>query len=103
MEHLKELLGVLRWERLYSKFSKYEFWLREDQFLGHFFNQDGILVNPGKIEAIMQWEVSKSPSDISSLLGLAGYYRRFIWDFSKVAAPLTRLTRKGVDFWWAPE
>ncbi|CAH1430887.1 unnamed protein product [Lactuca virosa] len=102
-EHLRELLGVLRRERLYAKFSKCEFWLREVQFLGHLVNQDGILVDPPKIEAVMYWEVPKSPSDIRSFLGLAGYYRRIIQNFSKIAVPLTRLTRKAVDFRWGHE
>ena len=98
-EHLRELLEVLRRERLYAKFSKCEFWLREVQFLGHLVNQDGILVDLAKVEAVMQWETPRPPSDIRSFLGLAGYYRRFIRDFSKIAVPLTRLTRKAVDFW----
>ena len=76
-EHLCELLGVLRRERLYAKFSKCEFWLR-DVRPGHLVNQEGILVDSAKIEAVMQWEVPKSPSDIKSFLGLAGYYQRFI-------------------------
>ena len=73
------------------------------QFLGHLVNQDGILVDPAKIEAVMQWEVPKSPSDIRSFLGLAGSYHRFIQDFSMITVPLTRLTRKGMDFRWGPE
>ena len=68
----------MRREKLFAKLSKYEFWLREVQFLGHLVNQKGILVDPAKIEAVMQWEVPKSPSEIRSFLGLAGYYRRFI-------------------------
>ena len=102
-EHLREVLEVLRRERLFAKFSKCEFWLREVQFLGHLVNQKGILVDPAKIEAVMQWEVPKSPSEIRSFLGLAGYYRRFIQDFCKIAVPLTRLTEKSVVFRWGPE
>ena len=97
-EHLREVLGVLRSERLYAKFSKCDFWLREVQFLEHLVNQKGILVDPAKVEAVMSWEVPRSPSEIRSFLGLAGYYQRFIKDFSKIAVPLTRLTRKGVVF-----
>ena len=77
--------------------------MREVQFLGHLVNQNGILVDPAKIEAVMRWEVPKSPSEIRSFLGLAGYYQRFIQDFSKIAIPLTRLTRKVVVFRWGPE
>ena len=95
--------GVLRRERIYAKLLKCEFWLREVQFLGHLVNQKGILVDPAKIEAVMRWEVPRSPTEIRSFLGLAGYYRRFIKDFSKIAVPLTRMTRKGVAFSWGLE
>ena len=97
-EHLREILGVLRSERLYAKFSKCEFWLREVQFLGHLVNQNGILVDPAKIEAIMRWEVPRSPTEIRSLLGLDGYYQRFVKYFSKIVVPLNRLAWKGIAF-----
>ena len=83
---------------MYAKFSKCEFWLHEVQLLGYLVNQNGILVDPAKVEAVMRWEVLKSPSEIRSFLGLAGYYRRFIQDFSKIVVPLTRLTKKVVVF-----
>ena len=71
--------------------------------MGHLVNQNGILVDPTKIEAVMRWEVPRSPTEIRSFLRLAGYYRRFIKDFSKIAVPLTNMTRKGVAFSWGPE
>ena len=58
----------------------------------------GLSVDPEKVEAVMSWERPKSVFEIHSFLGLAGYYRRFIEDFSQLAAPMTRLTRKGVKF-----
>ena len=60
-------------------------------------------MDPAKVEAVMRWEVPKSPYEIWSVLGLAGYYQRFIQDFSKIAIPLTRLTRKAVVFCWGLE
>ena len=102
-DHLREVLETLRRERLYAKFSKCEFWLREVQFLGHLVNQNGILVDPAKIEAVMRWEVPRSPSEIRSFLGLVGYYRWFIENFSWIVVPLTRLTKKSVTFRWGPE
>ncbi|KAJ9541425.1 hypothetical protein OSB04_027931 [Centaurea solstitialis] len=69
--HLREVLEVLRRERLYAKFSKCAFWLQEVQFLGHLVNREGIKVDPSKIEAVMSWEVPKTPSEIRSFLGLA--------------------------------
>ncbi|KAI3790873.1 hypothetical protein L2E82_04266 [Cichorium intybus] len=86
--------------KLYAKFSKCEFWLSEVQFLGHVICKDGVKVEPSKVEAVMNWEVPKSPTEIRSFLGLAGYYRRFIQDFSKIASLLTALTRKNVKFLW---
>ncbi|KAI3757501.1 hypothetical protein L6452_05041 [Arctium lappa] len=98
--HLREVLEILRKEKLYAKFSKCEFWLKEVQFLGHVVSKDGVKVDPTKIEAMMNWESPKSPSKIRSFLGLAGYYRRFIQDFSKIASSLTMLTKKNVKFVW---
>lgn len=100
VKHLREMLETLRQERLYAKFSKCEFWLRQVQFLGHTISCDGVSVDPSKIEAIQKWEQPKNASEVRSFLGLAGYYRRFIRDFSKIAVPLTSLTRKDIKFEW---
>ena len=99
-EHLRTALEILRKEKLYAKFSKCEFWLQEVQFLGHIVSREGIKVDPAKIEAIMNWERPKTPTEIRSFLGLAGYYRRFVQDFSRIATPLTKLTRKNEKFIW---
>ncbi|KAJ0715116.1 putative nucleotidyltransferase, Ribonuclease H [Helianthus annuus] len=99
-QHLRAILELLKKEKLYAKFSKCEFWLREVQFLGHVVNGDGIHVDPTKIEAIKNWETPKTPTEIRQSLGLAGYYRRFIEDFSKIAQPLTSLTQKDKKFDW---
>ena len=99
-KHLREVLEVLKKEKLYAKFSKCEFWIQEVQFLGHVVNQEGIMIDPAKIEAVMKWEQPKSPTEIRSFLGLAGYYRRFIQGFSSIATPLTALTHKGATYAW---
>ncbi|XP_024995239.1 uncharacterized protein LOC112528443 [Cynara cardunculus var. scolymus] len=99
-KHLRTILELLMREKLYAKFSKCEFWLREVQFLGHVVNSKGIKVDPSKIEAVMDWESPKSASEIRSFLGLAGYYQRFIKDFSKIATPMTNLTKKSIKFDW---
>uniref|UniRef100_A0A151UIE5 Retrovirus-related Pol polyprotein from transposon 17.6 n=1 Tax=Cajanus cajan TaxID=3821 RepID=A0A151UIE5_CAJCA len=99
-EHLKVVLQTLRRRQLYAKLSKCDFWLEEVSFLGHLISSGGIEVDPSKVEAVLKWEAPKSVIEIRSLLGLVGYYRRFIEGFSKLALPLTSLTRKKVVFVW---
>ncbi|GJX81989.1 putative reverse transcriptase domain-containing protein [Tanacetum coccineum] len=98
--HLKLILKLLKKEELYAKFSKCEFWLSKVQFLGHVIDSEGIHVDPAKIEAIKDWASPKTPTEIRQFLGLAGYYRRFIEGFSKIARPMTKLTSKSVKFDW---
>ncbi|GJR79736.1 putative reverse transcriptase domain-containing protein [Tanacetum coccineum] len=98
--HLKTILDLLKEEKLYAKFSKCEFWLKEVQFLGHVVNRDGIHVDPSKVESVKNWKTPESPTEIRSFLGLAGYYRRFIENFSKIAKPLTLLTQKNKAYVW---
>ncbi|GKF58800.1 putative reverse transcriptase domain-containing protein, partial [Tanacetum coccineum] len=90
--HLGLVLELLKKEKLYAKFSKCEFWLREVQFLRHVINGDGIHVDPTKIKTLENWEAPRTPSKVHSFLGLVGYYCRFIENFSKIAKPLTVLT-----------
>ncbi|GJS86844.1 reverse transcriptase domain-containing protein [Tanacetum coccineum] len=98
--HLRLMLDLLRKEKLYAKFSKCEFWLQEVHFLGHVVNHDSIHVDPNKIEAVKSWKAPTTPSKVRSFLGLAGYYRRFIENFSKIAKPLTSLTQKNQKYEW---
>ncbi|GJX77121.1 putative nucleotidyltransferase, ribonuclease H [Tanacetum coccineum] len=101
--HLRLVLELLKKEKLYAKFSKCEFWLQEVHFLGHVVNQSGIHMGPGKIEAVKNWKAPTTSSEIRSFLGLAGYYRRFIANFSKIAKPLTSLTQKNQKYVWGVE
>ena len=98
--HLRIVLQLLRDHQLYARFSKCEFWLTEVRFLGHVVSVSGVSVDLEKVEAVMSWERPKSVFEIRSFLRLAGYYRRSIEDFSRLAAPMTRLTRKEVKFEW---
>ncbi|GJR72526.1 putative reverse transcriptase domain-containing protein [Tanacetum coccineum] len=103
VEHLRLVLGLLKKEKLYAKFSKCESWLREVQFLGHVINGNGIHVDPSKIEAVKNWKDPRTPTEVRSFLGLAGYYHRFIENFSKIAKSLTILTQKSKTFEWGKE
>nr|GEW36427.1 retrotransposon protein, putative, Ty3-gypsy subclass [Tanacetum cinerariifolium] len=87
-------------EKLYAKFSKCEFWIPKVQFLGHVFDSRGIHVDPAKIESIKDWASPKIPTEIRQFLSLAGYYRRFIEGFLKIAKSMTKLTQKGIKFDW---
>ncbi|GJY00113.1 putative reverse transcriptase domain-containing protein [Tanacetum coccineum] len=80
-----------------------EFWLKEVQFLGHVVNHDGIHVDLRKVESVKNWKIPESSTKIHSFLGLAGYYRRFIENFSKIAKSLTLLTQNNKTYVWGDE
>ncbi|WVZ72237.1 LOW QUALITY PROTEIN: hypothetical protein U9M48_020731 [Paspalum notatum var. saurae] len=101
-EHLRIVLTRLREHKLYAKFSKCAFWLKEVSFLGHILSEKGVAVDPGKVESVLNWKQPESVIEIRSFLGLAGYYRRFIKDFSKTAKPMTSLTKKNAKYTWSP-
>ena len=99
-DHFMIVLQALKEHRLYAKFSKCKFWITEVRFLGHVVLVLGVFVESEKVEAVMSWERPKPVFEIHSFLRLTGYYRRFIEGFSRLAAPMARLTRKGVKFEW---
>eukprot|EP00253_Pinus_taeda_P006325 PITA_06325 len=101
-EHLRKVLQTLWEHQLYANFSKCDFFKEEIQYLGHVITKEGIVVDPEKIKAIMDWLVLKDVVDVRSFMGLAGYYRRFVEGFSRVAFPITSLQKKGKTFHWTP-
>ncbi|RVW59896.1 Transposon Ty3-G Gag-Pol polyprotein [Vitis vinifera] len=101
--HLSIVLQTLRDKQLYAKLKKCEFWLDRISFLGHVVSNDDISVDPGKVDAVANWRRPSTVTEIRSFLGPAGYYRRFIEGFSKIALPLTKLTQKGVKFEWSDD
>ncbi|GJW33514.1 putative reverse transcriptase domain-containing protein [Tanacetum coccineum] len=98
--HLRIILELLKKEKLYAKFSKCDFWIHIVQFLGHLIDSQGLHVDPAKIEAVKNWTSPTTPTEIRQFLGLAGYYWRFIKDFSKIAKSLTELTQKNKKYIW---
>eukprot|EP00253_Pinus_taeda_P022926 PITA_22926 len=102
-EHLRLVLQTLREHQLYAKYSKCDFYKEQIQYLGHIITKEGIAVDPEKIRTIMEWPIPKDVADIRSFMGLAGYYRRFVEGFSRVAYPITSLQKKGRTFKWTTE
>jgi hypothetical protein len=101
-EHLRKVLQRLRDFQLYAKLSKCVFWISEVLFLGHIINRDGLAMDPKKVAAILDWKTPKDVRGIKSFIGMAGYYRRFIEGFSKIARPMTALLAKKVELKWTP-
>ena len=77
--------------------------MKEVGFLGHIISGEGIAVDPAKVETVTEWEAPTTVGEIQSFLGLAGYYRRFIENFLKIAKPMTELLKKDTKFNWTKE
>jgi hypothetical protein len=101
--HLRMVLQVLREHQLYAKLRKCSFYQKQIHYLGHIILKDGIAVDPEKVEAIREWSTPKNVTEARSFMGLAGYYKRFIGGFSKIAHPITSLQRKGIKFHWTSD
>ncbi|WVZ53380.1 hypothetical protein U9M48_004331 [Paspalum notatum var. saurae] len=99
-EHLRLVLQKLREHKLYAKFSKCDFWIEEVKFLGHVISNGGIAVDQSKVSEVQNWKIPEDVKGIRSFLGLAGYYRRFIEGFSRIAKPMTALLEKNIKFQW---
>eukprot|EP01018_Ginkgo_biloba_P018972 Gb_14590 [translate_table: standard] len=99
-EHLKQVLDVLRREKLYAKFFKCDFFKEKVEYLEHIVSIEGIVVDPKKIQVIKDWKTPASVHEVRSFLGLANFYRKFVLNFSKLVAPLTELLKKSRRFKW---
>jgi hypothetical protein len=102
-QHLRIILQWLRDHQLYAKFSKCAFWLKEVPFLGHVISVKGIAVDPSKVQEVLDWKSPRSVTQIRSFLRLAGYYCRFIPNFSKNDKPMTKLLEMDAKFKWSPQ
>jgi hypothetical protein len=100
LDHLRAISTALRDARLFGNLEKCIFYTDQVSFLGYVVTPQGIEVDQAKVEAIQGWPVPKTITQVRSFLGLAGFYRRFVKDFSTIAALLNALTKKGVPFSW---
>jgi hypothetical protein len=94
VEHLRKVFQSLKENKLYAKFDKCEFGMMEMDFLGHGITQEGLKMDDHKVKAILDWEPPRLVLTLTSFLGLASYYRKFIKNFAKLATPLTNLLKK---------
>ena len=101
--HVRQVLQRLKDHKLYAKLSKCTFFQTEVEFLGHRLGAEGLKVMPEKVTSVASWPTPTSVKEVRSFLGLAGYYRRFVKQFSKIASPLTELTKDRVKFRWGKE
>jgi hypothetical protein len=101
--HVRMVLQVLREHQLYAKLIKCLFYQNKIHYLGHIISEEGIVMDPEKIEAIKGWKTTKNVIEVKYFRGLASYYRRFIVGFSRIAHPITFLQRKGNKFQWMEE
>jgi hypothetical protein len=103
LHHLERIFSRLREHKLYAKLEKCQFMQKQIKFLGHLVSAEGIRVNPEKVKAIVDWPTPKTVKDVRAFLGISGYYRKFIQNYSKVAAPLTELLKDEQQFKWREE
>ena len=102
-EHIRQVMSILKAQKLYAKRSKCAFFQRSMKFLGHVISADGIAVDPDKIDVIKNWPQPQNASDVRSFLGLGNYFKQFVQGYSKLISPLIELTKPSRAFDWNPE
>jgi Reverse transcriptase (RNA-dependent DNA polymerase)/RNase H-like domain found in reverse transcriptase len=98
--HIRQVLEILRKHQLYGKINKCEFFKNSVEYLGHIISATGIATDPKKVDTIKDWPEPRNLKELQSFLGLCNYYRHFVAQYSKIAAPLTDLTQKDIRYQW---
>ena len=99
VHHVDRVLKLLKKNQIYAKPSKCAFGVQEVEYLGHIVTHEGVKVDPNKIKAIMDWPIPKKLKNLRGLLGLTGYYRRFVKHYGQITTPLTKLLKKEGFYW----
>jgi hypothetical protein len=105
-EHEQHLQIILQWlhdHQLYAKFRKCAFWLKQVPFLGHVISTEGIVVDSSNVQEVLKWKYPRSVMQIRSFLRLAGYYRRFIPNFSRIAKLMMKYLEKDAKLKWSEQ
>ena len=102
-QHLRSALARLREAKLYGRIHKCSFLKDQVEYLGFDISAEGIKPSESKIKTILEWPTPETPRDVRSFLGLCSFYRRFVWGFSNIAAPLTELTKERTKWQWREE
>ena len=102
VQYVDRVLQLLKEQQLYAKHSKCFFGVKEVKYMGHIVSHEGVKVYPNKIKAMMDWPIPKTLKNLRGFLGLTGYYSKFVWNYGRIVAPLTTITKKDA-FSWTPE